>query len=546
MLKRILGLLGWLGVALVFAAVAIRFLKPEWQQYYNALAIAGLVCTLLYILSQWREIGQSFSGRQARFGTLAAASVIVVLAILTAINYLSTRYNKRWDLTVAKQFTLSDQTRKVLQGLNKPLRVIVFAPTEQFQGFHQRLDEYGYLSRNFKVEYVDPDKKPAIAKPYEPLVQGGTIVLDYNGRIERVNTNTEQALTNALIKVTHGEQNKVYFVQGHDERSLEDSDATGYGTVAQYLTASSFGHDNIVLSQVRAIPQDATVLVIAGPKSDFFPNEIDLLKAYLARGGKILFLLDPREKADSPPLTNITALLKDWGITVDDDVVINVPSDYVAKEGEAIDVGSLAALPNTDGTFVLAAKYLPHALTQGLGRVTVVLRLARSISAITDAGSPNGRSAQNLIETTASSWGETDLKRLSTGQVAREPSKGDKNGPLTVAAAVTAPATDTGAAPKTPDANGDAPKRESRIAVIGDSDFASNGLLGAGRNADLFMNAVNWLAQQEDLIAIRPKDPEDRRVTMTAEQERRVFYLTVLIVPGLILLAGVQTWWRRR
>src|SRR2546423_7988362 len=110
MMKRILGLLGWLGVALVFAAVAIRFLKPEWQQYYNALAIAGLVCTLLYILSQWREIGQAFAGRQARFGTLAAASIAVVLAILCAIAYIGTPHNKRWDLTAAKPFSLSEQT----------------------------------------------------------------------------------------------------------------------------------------------------------------------------------------------------------------------------------------------------------------------------------------------------------------------------------------------------------------------------------------------------------------------------------------------------
>jgi gliding motility-associatede transport system auxiliary component len=545
MLKRILGLLGWLGVALVFAAVAISFLKPEWYQYKNWLAIAGLVCTLLYILSQWREIAQSFSGRQARFGTLAIASVLVVLAILAAINYLSTRHSRRWDLTNARQFTLSEQTKKVLAGLNKPLRVIVFAPSEGFQRFHERLDEYASLSRNFQVEYVDPDRKPAVAKPYEPLVAGGTIVLDYSGRVERVNDDSEQAVTNALIKVTRGQQNKVYFVQGHGERSADESDPASYGTVVQFLTATSFGHDNVVLSQVRAIPQDATVLVVAGPKSDFFPSEIDLLKTYLAKGGKALFLLDPREKADAPPLTNLTALLKEWGIGVDDDVVINVPADYAVKEGETVDVGQLAALKDTDGTFVLAAKYLPHALTQGLGRVTVVFRMARSISSL--PGDASGHVAQNLIETTASSWGETDIKRLTTaGQVAREPSKGDKNGPLSLAAAVSAPATITDAAKAETAGNGDAPKRETRVAVFGDSDFASNGLLGAGRNADLFMNAVNWLAQQEDLIAIRPKSPEDRRVTLTADQERRIFYLTVLIVPGLVLLAGVQTWWRRR
>ena len=126
MLKRALGLLGWLGVALVLAAVAISQLRPEWQ-WYRQLAIGGLVCTLLYVLSQWREIAREFSGRQARFGTLATASVLVVLGILAAINYLAARNNKRWDLTAGGQYTLSDQTKKMLHSLDKPVRVTVFA-----------------------------------------------------------------------------------------------------------------------------------------------------------------------------------------------------------------------------------------------------------------------------------------------------------------------------------------------------------------------------------------------------------------------------------
>src|SRR4029453_13993797 len=148
MLKRVLGLLGWLGGALVFAAVAIPFTRPEWQQWYNGLAMGGLGCTLLYILSQWREVARSFSGRQARFGGLAAASILVVLAILVAINYLSSRHNKRWDMTAAKQFSLSDQTKKVLTGLQKPVRVLVFDKSDNFERFRDRLDEYQYVSKN--------------------------------------------------------------------------------------------------------------------------------------------------------------------------------------------------------------------------------------------------------------------------------------------------------------------------------------------------------------------------------------------------------------
>jgi ABC-type uncharacterized transport system involved in gliding motility auxiliary subunit len=549
MLKKILGLLGWVGVILVAIAVLLRvdatpFIKPEWRHWGTRFALAGLVCTLVYILSQWREVVRSFSGRETRFGSLAVASVAVVLAILIGINWLSARRNKRWDLTAAKQFTLSDQTKKILQGLDKPVTMYVFARTDDHGRFRERLDEYQYQSKQLQIQYIDPEKQPAIAQKYLPLQQSGTVVIDHNGVIERVNADTEQAITNGLIKVVQGKQNKVYFVQGHDERTPEDSEARGYSTVGQYLVSDNFATGTLILSQVRAIPDDATALVIAGPRADLFPNEIDLLKGYLAKGGKLMVLLDPKDRADAPPLTNLTALLTDWGFEPGEHVIINMPSDYSVKEGESLDIAQLGALPNTDGTFVLAGKYLQHPMMSGLGRVTVVFRLARSISAKTEGA--NNRFPQNLVETTPTSWGETDLKRLyDTNQVAREPGKGDKDGPLSIAAAVSAPVQDAAGA-QTPPGNDEAPKKETRIAVFGDSDFASNQLLGAGRNADLFLNAVNWLAQQEDMIAIRPRDPEDRRITMTASQLQFVRLLTVVLIPGLVLLAAVRVWWVRR
>ncbi|MBA3297302.1 MAG: Gldg family protein, partial [Acidobacteria bacterium] len=239
MAKRILGLLGWLGVALVMAAVAIRFLKPEWQQWSSNLAIAGLVCTLLYILSQWREVVRSFSGREARFGSLAIASVAVVLAILVGINYLANRRNKRWDLTAAKQFTLSEQTKKVLQGLQKPVTVRVFSRAEEFDRFRNRLDEFKYVSNKVSVEYVDVDRRPALANQYG-VQQLNTVVFDYDGRVERVTGDGEQDLTNGLIKVVQGKQQKAYFVQGHGEKTPEASDRGGYSTILASLSSDNF------------------------------------------------------------------------------------------------------------------------------------------------------------------------------------------------------------------------------------------------------------------------------------------------------------------
>ncbi len=527
-------------MALVFAAVAIRFTRPEWQQWYNGLALAGLACTLLYILSQWREVARSFSGRQARLGSLAVASVAVVLAILVAINYLASRHNKRWDLTAAKQFSLSDQTKKVVQGLNKPVRVLVFDRTDGFQRFRERLEEYEYLSKQMKVEYIDLERRPSMANEYK-ITTPGTVVFEYDGRTERVTSDGEQELTNGLIKVLQGKQHKVYFVQGHGEHSTDTSDRNGYSTIAAALGSDNFQTASIVLAQEKQIPADASVLVAAGPKTDFFPAEVDMLKAYLAKGGKIFFMLDPPDRADSPPLTNLAALLKDWAIEIGNNVVV--------------DVSGMGQLLGTDVSVPVAAKYEPHPITERFNLLTAY-PLARSV--VGASGGANGRTAQNLVMTSPNSWAESDIKQLTTsGRVARELDKGDIAGPVSLAAAVSAPATDVpkpapveaskadGSKPDAPKPD-EPPKPETRIVVFGDSDFVANRYLGIPGNKDLFLNTVNWLAQQENLISIRPRDPESRGVTLTAERAQIIFWLSILIIPGLIFALGVQTWWRRR
>jgi len=519
MLKRILGLLGWLGVVLVLAAVAIRFSKPEWQPYYSGLAIAGLVCTLLYMLSQWREIGQAFAGRQARFGTLAVVSTAVVLAILVAINYLGTRHDKRWDLTAAKQFSLSDQTRKVVGELKEPVHVKVFARTDDFQRFRDRLEEYRYASKQVDVEYIDPEKKPALAQQYG-VTALGTVVFDYHGRNEKATSDGEQELTNALIKVIQGRQPKVYFTTGHGEKDTTSADRTGYNGISTALTEGNFVVDKVVLAQQNGVPGDADVLVVAGPQTDFLSGEIDMVKKYLNAGGKAFIMLDPVIKSGQPEPTALQGLLHDWGITADNDVVL--------------DVSGMGRLIGADESIPVAASYPQHPITQNFQLLTAY-PLARSMTPVD--GGVNGRTAQAIVETSRSSWGETDLKGLASGQPAKK-DPDDKAGPVALAAAVSAPAP-----------NGvekDGKKPETRVAAFGDSEFPSNAFLGVQGNRDLFLNTVNWLAQQENLIAIRPRDAQDRRLTLTADQETRIFYLTVLIVPGLILLAGVQTWWRRR
>jgi gliding motility-associatede transport system auxiliary component len=531
-IRKILGLVGWIGAALVFAAVAIRFTRPEWQ-WYSSLAIAGLVCTLLYMLSQWREIARSFSGRQARYGTLSIASVLVVLGILVGINWIANRQNKRWDLTASKAFTLSDQTKKVLETLPNPVNIKVFAKGDDFDRYRDRLDEFQYASKKVNVEYIDVYKRPAVAEQYQ-VQQEGTVVFEYAGRTERATSDSEQDLANALIKAVQGKEKKVYFVQGHGEKDTTGSDRTGYNGISQALKGDNFKVETLALAQQNAVPDDATVVVIAGPRADYLPGEIDMLRAYLKKGGRLLLLLDPPARADSSSLTNLPSLLHEWGINAGNDVVV--------------DVSGIGRLIGTDASVPVAVNYPAHPAVERFNLMTAY-PLARSMAPV--SGGVDGRTAQTIIETSPNSWAESDVKTLlATGKVARDEKEGDKPGPISLGAAVSAAATEAPAAK--PANQVEAPKEEetkkpeARVVAIGDSDFAANGFLGLPGSRDLFMNVTNWLAGQENMIAIRPRDAQDRRIAMTADQQRRVMWLTIFIIPGLIIVTGIHTWWRRR
>jgi ABC-type uncharacterized transport system involved in gliding motility auxiliary subunit len=400
---------------------------------------------------------------------------------------------------------------------------MVFDKEDGFQRFKDKLREYEYSSKQVSTEYVDPDKKPTIASQNQ-VQQYGTILLKYKGRSERVTTDTEQDITTAIIKVVQGQQKKVYFTQGHGEKDATSSDRDGYKGIADALTRENYTVDKLVLAQTGSVPDDAAVVIAAGPRTDFFPGEIDALKKYLAKSGKLLLEIDPPEKVDSPPLSNLIALSHDWGIDVGNDIVV--------------DVSGMGQLIGTDSSVPVAANYPSHPITQRFKFLTA-FPFARSITPV--PGGVNGHTAQGFVETSPRSWAEADIKGLlTTGKVAFSAAGGDKQGPITVAAAVSA------AAAAAPGAAADAPKPETRVAVYGDSDFAANSGLGIQGNRDLFMNTIGWLSQQENLIAIRPKEADDRRVTMTAAQQTNVTLLSLLFIPAIIFGTGVYSWWRRR
>ena len=518
-MKRILGILGWLGVVLVLAAVAARFVAPAKVELYQGLAIAGLITTLLYTISQWRDIGRSMSGRSVRYGSMTAGSVVLMLVILVAVNYIGSRQTKRWDLTGAKQFSLSDQSKKVAADLKQPLNIRIYYQTGAIGQIHDKIDGYTLASSQINVEYIDAEKSPARAQQ-DGVTQYGTVIMEYAGRTERITTLEEQDVTNAIIKLQEGKAKKAYFLQGHGERDPLSQDRTGgYAAIAQRLKNDNYDVAKFGLAQEGALPADATIVIVAGPQTDYLTQEIDELKAYLAKGGKLLLMIDVQAKPDAAPLANLIALAKDWGVAVGTDLIVDV-------SGMGRQFGAGPEVP-------VAISYPSHPITEKFNLMTAY-RLVRSASPI--EGGTNGHIAQRVVESSPRSWAETDLKSLSKG-VGFNPEKGDKQGPVAIASAVAAAAT----APTSGGA-----KAETRVLVIGDADFIGNDLINFQGNGDLFMNMVNWVAQQDNLIAIGPKDPQDRRITLTEAQQQGIKWLALLIIPGIFLAGGIATWWKRR
>jgi ABC-type uncharacterized transport system involved in gliding motility auxiliary subunit len=525
MLKKIGGIIGWVGTVLVFAAVAVRFLKPEWDRYAYWGAWAGLVCVLVYTLSQWQDIVNAFRRRQTRLGTLAVASILIVLGILVAINYLGTRQSKRWDLTSAREFTLSDQTTNVLRTLDDSLKVQVFEKSQEIQKYKDRLTEYAGASKMVSVEYVDPDLKPTVARQYE-VQSYGTVVFEYKGRTERVVGDSEQDLTNAIIKVVSGAKKKLYFIQGHGERDPNSSERVGYAAIKGALERENYGVERLALIQAGAVPDDATLVVIAGPTTDLLPPELAALEAYLATGGKLLLMMDPPLMSASAPLPVLEGLAREWGIQLGSDIVV--------------DASGLGQLIGSSYDTPVAVSYPQHPITERFESLTA-FPLARSV--LTATAGAEGRTAQSFVETGERSWAEHDIDSVAskTGPKLDEEKGGDRRGPISVGAAVsqalTEPAAPPGAETKPP---------EARVVVMGDSDFAANVAINISGNRDLFMNIVGWLTRQENLISIRPKEPGDSRLTLTGDQARRIAWLALFLFPGAILALGVYTWWRRR
>ena len=460
-----------------------------------------------------------------------AAYLIVVIGIIALIDYLSVKHSKRFDLSENEIYSLSSQTVNILKNLDREIAVLAFMQEGDTRIRPKRLfEEYRYHTSKFSWEFIDPDKSPLMAEKYG-IKQYGTYIVEEKGvekgRKEGVTgLLSEDSLTNALIRVLSDKRKKVYFVKGHGEKDINGSGSNGYGEAKVSLLKENFLVETLLLGSLKQVPEDADVLIVAGPEKDLFGSELDMLGKYIDDGGNLLFMVDPFTVKDT------LKFLNGYGVYPSNDIIVDKFSRAFGGDYLMPAVGTYSE---------------EHSITREFGLITIY-PLARSIK--TNLSGVERIQAKNLAFTLPGTWGETSREKVERG-IASMDEKEDNVGPLVVAVAVEVD-------PKK--AHGDKEEveldshghplhiKESKglMVVIGDSDFVADPYIGSGGNRDFFMNVVEWLAGDEDKIAIRPREGEMDPLLFSDVEIGMLAFFSIVGIPAIIGVAGVWVNIRRR
>lgn len=450
---------------------------------------------------------------------------LMVMGIVILLGYLASRHRLRFDATKIKEFSLSPQTRKILQALDREVKITCFFEEGGWEEERVKdlLSQYTYRSPRIKVQFIDPGKRPGIAREYE-IDEYGTVVVEVNGNRKKIyryhifgweyqgyeripQFKGEQQITQAILQLTKKEKKKIYFLTGHGEKDPSD----GYSRIKERLRGENYEVSTLNLLEKREIPEDASLLIIAGPRRSFSPKEIELIKTYQEKGDPLFLLLDPLRKG-LPQLKSFLA--EEWGLELHEDLVIDPARNYFFDP--------LSPIP------VLSS----HSITESLIKENLGIVLPQARSMDKKEILPEGVFFKSLLTTSGDSWGETDL---SSPRAKFEKNK-DIKGPLTVGSVLT----------KEKEGKKEEKKEEMKMVILGDSDLANNNYLQIQGNLDLFMNVVAYLMGEEETISIRPKTPEFERIYLSASQTKLIFYLSVFVIPLGLLGTGGFIWLRRR
>ena len=451
------------------------------------------------------------SARQTRYVAYAALYVIVILAIVSVANVLANRYNKSYDSTANKRYSLSDQTAKIVKGLKQNAAITYYDRQSGFQSAKDMLDRYSTLSPRIRVDYIDVEKRPQEARA-AGVTKLGTSFVQIGTKKEEAKSVNETEITGAIIRDLKTTTRTVCFVSGSGEHQIDDTQRNGFSRLKDILAKDQYTSKSISLLEKAEIPADCTVMVIGGPQSEYVQPAVDAIKKYVEQGGRAMILLDAPLKFGRPTADNtaLTDILQSWGVSMDKDLLLDM-----SPVGQLMGLGPEIALVST---------YDTHPIVDEMKGTATGFPLSRSLT----VKSTDKTTVQKLFESSATSLATTKLDSPNVNP--SDPN--NKKGPLTIGAA---------GSYKTGKENS-----EGRFVVVGSSAWPANSFITFNGNGDLALNALNWLSSDEDLISIRPKEQENRNVTMTRAQFNWVRLSSQFLLPGALLLAGVSVWWRRR
>jgi len=504
-MKNINKIIGTVGAVLLLFSLVYYSIQNIWGVINWITLVLGIGGLGYFLYDYYTNREKEFSKRNIQYGSNVVVQIVIVLGITALIAFITTRQHLRSDWTENKLYSLADQTDKVVNGLDKDVKILAFFRASEQKGAEDILDEYAFRSGKLSYEFVDPDEKPQIARQYQ-VEQYNTVVVESGAKKEKIEELTEANLTNAIVKVTRDVEKTVYFLTGHGERSITNDDVESYKNAVDAIKNENYVVKSLNLvrriGSGKGIPDSCTVLAIVSPKANFFPSELDTIKSYLDNGGKAIIMVDPGRKND------IADLMSDYHVTVGNNLVL--------------DASGMGQLFGAGPAMPLVTNYDQDvAITKGFSVMTFYPQ-ATSVIAMEDKG---GYEIKDLLKTSGNSWAESNLTEPEASFNQGE----DIPGPVTIAALVE---------------KKDGDKKMS-LAIFGDSDFAKNGYWQNQGNSDLFLNTVNYLAEEEDMISIRPKEFDDRRVTLTQADVSTVFYLVVIAIPLLVIIAGVVFYVKR-
>jgi len=544
----------WLGPFFLAAGLTVGLISEKWRIIPLLLIIIGLIICGLWVIVQSQQ-NKWWQKRSTQSGTNAFVATLSVLVILGLINFLGIRYHLRLDLTDSQLFTLSPQSRELVSNLPETMKVWLFSKEQNIQD-RELLDNYHRQSNKFKFEYVDPQLKPGIAEKFG-VKDYGEVYLEFQNKrqvVQIISENerlSEVKLTARLQQITSSKTAKIYFLQGHGEHPLSASKGA-ISQAIQGLIDKNFITSGLNLAEQPQVPDDAAVIVVAGPQKELLIGEVTALQNYLNRGGNLLLMIDPNTNP------KIDTILKDWGVRLDDRLAIDT-------SGANLQLGPAA---------ILVTEYGQHPITKDFGKNISVYPLTRPL----EIDSVSGIESMALLKTKPypGSWAESDQKseklEFNEGK--------DLKGPLTLGVALTRKLSNQTSPTPTPiptnsptpiptnsptpiptnsptpiptnsptpiPINSPATAKESRLVVFGNSNFAVDGLFGQQLNGDVFLNSVSWLSQQDQqLLSIRPKEPKNRRIIISTFQANLLTISALFLLPLIGLVTGFIIWWKRR